>query len=69
MSGTDGYVYERSAITEWLQQNPSSPMTRQAMVVEDLTPDANMQINIWYFLGGLPAAVAEQQRLASAPGL
>ena len=32
----DGNTYERSAITEWLKKNPTSPITRQPMRLEDL---------------------------------
>tara|TARA_A100001011_G_scaffold180714_1_gene189599 strand:+ start:434 stop:2854 length:2421 start_codon:yes stop_codon:yes gene_type:complete len=31
-----GHTYERSAITEWLQRNPTSPQSRRSLRVEDL---------------------------------
>lgn len=35
----DGHTYERHAITEWLRNNRSSPMTRQRISVNRLKPD------------------------------
>lgn len=32
----DFYTYERSALEQWLRTNPTSPMTRQPMRIEDL---------------------------------
>jgi len=32
----DFYTYERSALEQWLRTNPTSPMTRQPMRLEDL---------------------------------
>uniref|UniRef100_A0A7S4JAI2 U-box domain-containing protein n=1 Tax=Odontella aurita TaxID=265563 RepID=A0A7S4JAI2_9STRA len=35
----DGFTYERLAIEAWLEQNGTSPQTREAMRVEDLVPN------------------------------
>lgn len=35
--GSDGYTYERSAITTWLTQHATSPQTRQPMSLSSLT--------------------------------
>jgi hypothetical protein len=35
----DGHVYERAAITQWIQQHGTSPFTRQILHVEDLCND------------------------------
>lgn len=35
----DGHTYERDAITNWLQVNHSSPMTRQSLFSTQLTPN------------------------------
>ena len=32
----DFHIYERSALEQWLRTNPTSPMTRQPMRLEDL---------------------------------
>ena len=32
----DFYTYERSALEQWLRTNPTSPITRQPMRLEDL---------------------------------
>ena len=32
----DYHLYERSALEQWLRTNPTSPMTRQPMRLEDL---------------------------------
>lgn len=37
--GGDGRTYERSAITQWLQTNPHSPLTRQPMTISSLKPN------------------------------
>lgn len=37
--GTDGYTYERSAITTWLNTKRISPMTKLPMSIHDLTPN------------------------------
>lgn len=34
----DYHIYERSAIEQWLRTNPTSPLTRQPMRLEDLQP-------------------------------
>lgn len=36
---TDGHTYERDAITNWLQVNSTSPMTRQALYTTQVTPN------------------------------
>ncbi len=37
--GSDGHTYERSAITEWLQTNTVSPLTRQYMSITNIQPN------------------------------
>jgi uncharacterized protein YegL len=37
--GTDGQTYERGAITEWLQTNTISPLTRQEMSITNIQPN------------------------------
>ena len=37
--GTDGYTYEREAITTWLRKDPTSPQTRQPMPLSSLIPN------------------------------
>ncbi len=37
--GSDGHTYERSAITEWLQKQQISPLTRQPMTLADIHPN------------------------------
>ena len=39
----DGHTYERLAITEWLRNNRTSPMTRQRMSINRLRPDFTQQ--------------------------
>ena len=34
----DGNIYDREAITQWLNQNPTSPVTREPMFVHQLQP-------------------------------
>ena len=35
----DGYTYERSAVTAWLEQNDTSPMSGAALVTKTLAPN------------------------------
>ncbi len=36
MVAADGFTYERSAITKWLEKNDRSPMTNQQLSHKDL---------------------------------
>ena len=40
--GADGHTYERDAICDWLNQNGTSPLTRQRMQVSDLVPNISL---------------------------
>ena len=35
----DGYSYEQSAITQWLQSHDTSPVTGQLLATTDLLPN------------------------------
>jgi hypothetical protein len=35
----EGYSYEKSAILEWLSRNPTSPITRNPLRVDQLAPN------------------------------
>lgn len=35
----DGHTYERESITEWIQLNGTSPLTRQTLAIENLRPN------------------------------
>jgi hypothetical protein len=39
----DGHVYEREAITTWILQNGTSPLTREPLKIEDLQPDDHLR--------------------------
>lgn len=39
VTAQDGHTYEREAITNWLKQNPTSPITREPMTVSSLRPN------------------------------
>ena len=56
---TDGYTYERSAITEWLKKNPTSPMTRQPIRLEDLKTNRALKQSIDRFKTAPPTVVIE----------
>lgn len=43
---TDGHIYERKAITQWIEQNGTSPFTRQILHVEDLRADDHLKLNL-----------------------
>ncbi len=40
---TDGHVYEREAITTWILQNGTSPLTREPLKVEELQSDDHLR--------------------------
>ena len=54
--GADGRTYERTAITQWLQSNPNSPITRQPMTISSLKPNY-----------ALKSAIERFQARAAAP--
>ena len=39
----DGHVYERQAITRWILQHGTSPMTREPLQIKDLQPDEQLK--------------------------
>lgn len=40
---SDGYTYERAAITKWLEQNDTSPTTKAALQNKDMVPNLTMR--------------------------
>jgi hypothetical protein len=44
--GPDGHSYERSAILQWLQTNPHSPLTRQPMTAQMLQTNYSLKTAI-----------------------
>ncbi|CAF3905867.1 unnamed protein product [Rotaria sp. Silwood1] len=40
---TDGFVYERDAITRWILQKGTSPFTRQPLKIDELKPDDKLR--------------------------
>ena len=44
--GPDGHSYERSAIIQWLQTNPHSPLTRQPMTPQMLQTNYSLKTAI-----------------------
>jgi hypothetical protein len=49
---TDGFTYERSAIEQWLRDHTTSPMTRQPMRANTLTPNRNLKDSIARWMAG-----------------
>jgi len=39
----DGHTYERSAITDWIQRNSTSPLTREPITIEGLRPNLTVR--------------------------
>ena len=50
--GPDGHSYERTAITQWLQTNPHSPLTRQPMTVQMLQSNYSLKTAIERYTRG-----------------
>ena len=69
--GSDGYTYERNAITTWLAQHATSPQTRQPMTVANLAPNWALKHLIADFLktaaGAAAAAAAAAAKSAAVP--
>ena len=40
---SDGWVYERAAIEQWLRQHRTSPMTNAPLPSRQLTPNHNLR--------------------------
>ncbi|CAF3217816.1 unnamed protein product [Rotaria sp. Silwood2] len=40
---TDGFAYELDAITRWIFQNGTSPLTRQPLRIDELQPDNKLR--------------------------
>ncbi|CAF5180700.1 unnamed protein product, partial [Rotaria magnacalcarata] len=52
----DGYTYEESAIVAWIQENHTSPMTRQPLSIESLRPNRVIKNLIEEFENSLHSA-------------
>jgi hypothetical protein len=39
----DGHVYERAAIVRWIEQQGTSPLTREPLDISDLCPEENIR--------------------------
>jgi Mg-chelatase subunit ChlD len=53
----DGHSYERSAIAKWVAEHGTSPITRNAMTVDDLVPNRALHdaIHEWFVSNGRAA--------------
>lgn len=40
---SDGYTYERAAITKWLERNDTSPITKAVLQNKDMVPNLTMR--------------------------
>ncbi len=62
--GSDGYTYERAAITQWLRTNPHSPMTRQPLAVSSLKPNYALKSAIERFIASQKAQTQNKSKPA-----
>lgn len=58
-SDADGNTYEKDAIFHWIQQNQSSPITRNPMSLDVLKPNRALKDLIQAYLGN-PESIAPQ---------
>lgn len=65
--GSDGFTYERSAITQWLTSNSVSPMTRQYMTAHNLIPNHALRHTIEAYHAAPAPALAPTPTPAPAP--
>jgi Mg-chelatase subunit ChlD len=65
--GTDGHTYERLAITQALELNPQSPMTRQRMTANDLKTNYALRAAIERWQGLITAAATVTLSAATPP--
>ena len=45
----DGNTYERNAITQWIHQHGTSPITKKPMNIDRLTPNHTIKDSVTYF--------------------
>lgn len=66
---SEGHTYERTAIVQWLQTNPRSPITRKPMTVADLKPNRALAeaIDRWQQTTPLPSAPPPTQYYNAMP--
>lgn len=57
----DGNSFEKEAIAKWLSQNSSSPITRNAMTMDDLVPNRILREIIADFLKKNPSVATSSQ--------
>lgn len=62
----DGHTYERDAITNWLQVNSTSPMTRQALYDTQVTPNIALRNIIRDYLAAQPSSSSASATTATA---
>jgi len=43
---SDGHSYERKYITQWIQQNPVSPITKQPISEQEIKPNVDLKQKI-----------------------
>jgi len=60
---SDGHTYDRSGITEWFKNKTSSPMTRERMKNQDLTPNLQLKSMISAWRGEREGEAAIQKGL------
>eukprot|EP00656_Telonema_subtile_P053491 TRINITY_DN7770_c0_g3_i1.p1 TRINITY_DN7770_c0_g3~~TRINITY_DN7770_c0_g3_i1.p1 ORF type:complete len:1209 (-),score=229.80 TRINITY_DN7770_c0_g3_i1:12-3638(-) len=60
----DGNTYERSAISEWLKSNSTSPITREVIDPRSLTPNRRVKDLIGALTGGSPRSAAAREETA-----
>ena len=68
--GPDGHSYERTAITQWLQRNPHSTLTRQPMTIRSLQTNISLRSAIERYTQAksrAPAPRAHAPRAKPAP--
>ena len=58
---SDGYTYERAAITRWLERNDTSPITKAVLQNKDMVPNLTMRSAIQLLIPS-----ANSQRLFSS---
>ena len=67
MVGPDGHSYERGAIEQALQRNPTSPMTRQPMTVGSLVNNFALRDAIMSWRSEQPMAIDPDRLTLAAP--
>ena len=63
VTAADGFTYERAAITDWLEQKDTSPVTGAVLANKTLVPNSTVKKIAEWFMVTCEKAGADAKRL------